>query len=1836
MAGTISVRVEAGADLAALNTYVKLYLSANNANVKGTKRKTAPQKRSDDGITLWTEELTVPVPVEMPLDSGYSRVQVTVWNKKGIHPANECIGGTSFSFNDIVDAPRGSVYGWFKLLAEVSGRTQWSHLSNEDSPRYGMHRCNSVSSLQSVRSVSEDKVMSSGKAFGVVQMSLMYSRPKKGSKNRGTIHLRIGAARGLVAKEPYVKCYLSSNGKDIKATKQKTKVRRNKAAKTAEARKKGLEFNESFVFTISPAIQLSDANRLHVTVWDHSRLKSNECTGGFSFSIAEISNSPSEMTWFRMLPHAEGRVRNITFDLAHWDDDEYDAYSQLQWGLDVNDDTIAQTVPDLDSDGDVSSKKGGRRRFLGRKKSSGGSRTEKTGKKEKKSGKGKRGAKSTGTHSADEASDGGGPAAVPPVSAALASAEDEFGDLPPEALAALQEMSSGLIDDDLNAQPEHFAAAPLPAGTRSPVLAAPEEPSSSGQPYVGTKPGSLASMMLTSRSSPPPEVDIAAVVARETAMFKQNLQAQETDLHEAQIKQADAEALARVSAAHTESLRKVARDLERAEDAFLRQHAQIATVAAQAAAILAAAKARALDAAEPPVDAAEAEAALRALDAAEKAMAAAEVSQATAEAEIEQRAEKTRAAVEAAHESTIERATCKVDGEYSQQRLFLVAQLERRTAEIEAVADSWASELEASIEQHQTHRAAMVEEQAARLSHWVDMKHESEADVDSAKRDVEELETVLKSEADAWEGDRDARLQASRAEMDGAAAKRIAALEAEAVVQRRAQKELEKQLDEVYATHRSVATELDAARAERAAERADLDGARRQRSDAALAEATAELKKWAELHDQTEAELQLARVQLRQLNQTVTTESVEWKREHHSKLISTLVSSSDAEATHIAAIKEEARSQELGYERATNQLSEATSQHDKLTEELDALRLERRAELERIDAAAAVSARETEEMIVDAKARLAKFTQLREQSEVDLMAALGEIHPVLCAKEALTTGQDDITAPQEGDDQLAVELEEVETQIIAEQRAKEVADERVEQAAEQVQALVQLADVVASREQSEVALAELQPQLELAKAMLADDVELVALYNGMLGRPEKGVASASNEELAAVVQGALRVHSEKVVDTRQQLLALEEERAEVTASMLQAQEEKSQAATALAIQLENVHRNLDRELQSKATELNELRTTHALELANARQEVDDQKAVLQQLQRQPLDNLGGPSLPTVASAAAAAKMQGLIAERAILEADTKTELAALQLERERVVAMISQAQTSAREEIGAYVVSARAELEQSKGRLAQVQAEAALELQAKRAALAANPGSGSGSGSGSLPMATSSRTDLVHAEGNAALYLPEPLAVGELELNLDTDLDETESQLSRSDSLTSLVSIAPGNVVSKSKTSGSLQMSLRYEPTPAGSKSKIAGRIVVSIKEAANLTAVQPYVKLYVSQSGTDVKNTKRKTKVRKGASPRFKEEFEFQVQKDSELHELRRLQVTIWDHARLKANECIGGMSFSFVDIASTEQLAGWFDLLPTVKSRKMFTRVEVDPKIVRPPTKQALQKSAATNAVAMAAANNQASLSAGMGTLAGGVTDAAKWKARVSRLDREKSNLEKSLQDRTEELWDMMSKNGDNIERLAEVTAENVALRHDALDTAGIKLRIGVILKPPTGSLGLEINNDPHAKYTGVRISHVTENGPAAGGEIHIGDVLIAVNGELVLGCSFDEVIKAITDAGSVIVLSVASGKDVDSPGSPFWDASDDGFDILDIDLPDDLDSHDDHDADEPAGIDSDGDNTEEFVGSATSFNDSGLGEYVVKPPARQPASASAPVVQPRTRTRKTTGWI
>jgi hypothetical protein len=54
------------------------------------------------------------------------------------------------------------------------------------------------------------------------------------------------------------------------------------------------------------------------------------------------------------------------------------------------------------------------------------------------------------------------------------------------------------------------------------------------------------------------------------------------------------------------------------------------------------------------------------------------------------------------------------------------------------------------------------------------------------------------------------------------------------------------------------------------------------------------------------------------------------------------------------------------------------------------------------------------------------------------------------------------------------------------------------------------------------------------------------------------------------------------------------------------------------------------------------------------------------------------------------------------------------------------------------------------------------------------------------------------------------------------------------------------------------------------------------------------------------------------------------------------RVQITIWDKASLRANECLGGMSFSFSDIASTAALTGWFCWLPFKDGRTGFVPVD------------------------------------------------------------------------------------------------------------------------------------------------------------------------------------------------------------------------------------------------------------------------------------------------------
>ena len=71
-------------------------------------------------------------------------------------------------------------------------------------------------------------------------------------------------------------------------------------------------------------------------------------------------------------------------------------------------------------------------------------------------------------------------------------------------------------------------------------------------------------------------------------------------------------------------------------------------------------------------------------------------------------------------------------------------------------------------------------------------------------------------------------------------------------------------------------------------------------------------------------------------------------------------------------------------------------------------------------------------------------------------------------------------------------------------------------------------------------------------------------------------------------------------------------------------------------------------------------------------------------------------------------------------------------------------------------------------------------------------------------------------------------------------------------------------------------------------------------------------------------------TSQRKTANPVFEQNFRVPVPSSLALNEENRLQLAVWDSARMKANECMGGMSFSLRDIASKSSITGWYTLLP------------------------------------------------------------------------------------------------------------------------------------------------------------------------------------------------------------------------------------------------------------------------------------------------------------------
>eukprot|EP00039_Didymoeca_costata_P033184 m.41102 g.41102 ORF g.41102 m.41102 type:complete len:920 (+) comp9737_c0_seq3:200-2959(+) len=170
--------------------------------------------------------------------------------------------------------------------------------------------------------------------------------------------------------------------------------------------------------------------------------------------------------------------------------------------------------------------------------------------------------------------------------------------------------------------------------------------------------------------------------------------------------------------------------------------------------------------------------------------------------------------------------------------------------------------------------------------------------------------------------------------------------------------------------------------------------------------------------------------------------------------------------------------------------------------------------------------------------------------------------------------------------------------------------------------------------------------------------------------------------------------------------------------------------------------------------------------------------------------------------------------------------------------------------------------------------------------------------------------------------------------NSDNDnLPPSSSGMKRTNSLTSLVSVLSENVIS-GNAEGELQLYMYFEPM--STDSKIAGLLHVSVNEGRGLATKEPYVKMYLSKNNSNVKNSKQKTKtIKRTKNPVFQERFVFKILKTMPLDETMRLQIAIWDHARARANECTGGMSFTLEEIASTSRINGWFKVLPYREGR-------------------------------------------------------------------------------------------------------------------------------------------------------------------------------------------------------------------------------------------------------------------------------------------------------------
>lgn len=109
--------------------------------------------------------------------------------------------------------------------------------------------------------------------------------------------------------------------------------------------------------------------------------------------------------------------------------------------------------------------------------------------------------------------------------------------------------------------------------------------------------------------------------------------------------------------------------------------------------------------------------------------------------------------------------------------------------------------------------------------------------------------------------------------------------------------------------------------------------------------------------------------------------------------------------------------------------------------------------------------------------------------------------------------------------------------------------------------------------------------------------------------------------------------------------------------------------------------------------------------------------------------------------------------------------------------------------------------------------------------------------------------------------------------------------------------------------------------------------------------------------------------------------------------------------------------------------------------------------------------------------------------------------------------------------------------------------------LGAPALKVRTVKMSRLDDSDLGLDLGHDKEGQNPGVRVRHV-RSGTAAAiavGDLSVGDVIVAVNGELVLDASLEAVMRILEASGPTVELSVVSADEIDDDDSPFWQQDD-----------------------------------------------------------------------------------